>query len=55
MLNVCDDPPAVGTLAWSVYPFSVVMDIATVVMDIPTVMDIPAVLRHQIDAKVHRR
>jgi hypothetical protein len=30
MLNVCDEPPAVGTLAWSVCPFSVVMDIPTV-------------------------
>ena len=30
MLNVCDEPPAVGTSAWSVCPFSVVMDIPTV-------------------------
>jgi hypothetical protein len=29
MLNVCDEPPAVGTLAWSVCPFSVVMDMPT--------------------------
>ena len=30
MLNVCDEPPAVGTVAWSVCPFSVAMDIPTV-------------------------
>ena len=30
ILNVCDEPPAVGTSAWSVCPFSVVMDIPTV-------------------------
>jgi hypothetical protein len=30
MLNVYDEPPAVGTLAWSVCPFLVVMDMPTV-------------------------
>jgi hypothetical protein len=29
MLNVYDEPPAVDTLAWSVCPLSVVMDIPT--------------------------
>jgi len=47
MLNVCDEPPAVGTSAWSVYPFVVVMDMT---FEVRYGLD---VLCYKLDEMVH--